>query len=633
MFSQFKILAVDDKQYPALYQGLKEHLGPPGAYADWDAMDSATKAIQRFEAGWIPDFAVIDMNFSTGTGEEAEYVGTDPVSRGFMVATALEHYYALRDRDVTSRYDYQPHRPRYVLFTANPTVVEKYKEFRKLPNKLKGADPLLRIVAKSDINSDLDDAALMLEIIKREILRGAQARVRECGVRPAFVEVFLDALGPIEAGWKSVNEENAKAFQNLRTDVDSICKWWQEQDEDVTTSAFFPLHKVREAASIGELLSLLSRAEGEVVQHRIKALRPKAEDLSRRAQKAMGQLRDAICEASQKIVASDAFHELCFLFPFAAQQMLPDKKDDAADDPDTVIRALRDILSVLNRCDHHHSLFRILKSIGGEEVGKRVCLTTFADATHNLRLWIKRGQPLPDNSELWREVQVLPQATIDRMIYDATRFREEVASLVQLRTEPYSSIPEDSLLLWFALLYSEAGQHAKEFQLNWHNKWSNLLSTVFGNVVLNGKEEDFLSDWRHFFDPNDGLFMKLSQESGFADKQCSANVTYTQAGTVSLSLEWSALPTDVKLISSLERPLRDAGGLGGLIYAFAEWGRVEVRVKVENNDGRTKIRILRYRPYEEDWDEDDGAAWRLRLTIEAVDYLNRRSVRSEGAIA
>jgi len=635
MFPKLKILAVDDRQYPALDALLQKRLGPRGTYADWDAMDSATKAIQRFETGWIPDFTVIDMNFSTGSGEVAEYVGKDPDSRGFMVATALEHY-ALRCRATTARYDYLPHRPRYVLFTAQPKVVERYEAFcEELPRKLQGADPLLRIVPKSRIETEADDATVMLDIIRREILCAAQAQVRARGVRPALVGSFLDTLAPLEAQWERMNEEGAKAFQGLQDDIQSMCKWWEEQGEEIKSRdrLIFPYHQVRSATWVADLCAALDKAQGESVKQRMAPLRAKAEALSRLTSQAMFQMRDAIYQAGQRIAQSEAFQVLCFLFPFAAQQIRPDNGDETVDDPATLIGALRDILSVLDRYDHHHSLFRMLKSIGGEEVGKRVFLTRFADATHNLRLWIERGEQLPQNGELLREVQVLPSATIDRMIDDASRFREKVAPFVRVRTKPYCSIPEDSLLLWFALLYSEAGPHAKEFQMNWHNKWSESLRALFGSVVLNGKEEEFLSDWRHFFDHNDGLFVKLSQEPGLAGKHCSANITYTQAGTVSLSLEWSDILTDFKLISSLERPLRDAGGLGGLIYAFAEWGQVEVQVKVQSNDGRTKVRILRYRPYEDDWDDDDGAPWRLRLKIEAVDYLNRRSVRSEGAIA
>jgi len=565
VFKKFKIWFIDDLLHTHLENAVGRALGPSGVHADWRVLESATKAIQCFQEGDVPDIALIDMNFNASQEEEAIVGGQEHEdSRGLIVATALVHY--------------AKKKPRYAIYTAYPEVRDRYAVFVDLPTTLP-LTPLLRIMVKGDPQQSTVEA--VLGWAEEEADAMARECVREHGVSPDVCDQLAEALANIEAGWQSAWEQYQQEFGTaVRPRIIELIEKWKKAAESVHEKEYLPIGRLGRAQSIGEVSYALDQATGDTVRGWVSDLQAQLSQFRQCLRKALEDAADTAQTQANLIANSPAFRDVAPLFPFQAQIIAGSGDNPGAGAPDVLIESLRKMLAVLEEVDHHRALARAFKCLRVPGQRDTVPTTVFAHACHNWsREWqfcISKPTDPGEREKLLREelglednprVPVLhvPEGTLDRI-------RKDGLGCCMATPTPF-------------LKFAESGirEHWIECPPQYLQKHLPIDVTVTCSPT--GCDVEVLTDWRHFFDPNTGLIHRLLSEERKIQRLAEAHVKYEDEGktvtiwfTFALENGFYFGPLD------LQEP---GGGLTGLLRQFLGWGQLIVHSNTCNVCYRT----------------------------------------------
>jgi hypothetical protein len=403
----FKIWVVEDN--PTLKDSIADMLfymfGPQlEGTISWDVIGTAKDAI-----GWIiaakreelPNVAIIDVALEEEAEESKapELVGSDPDTRGFLVASTLQFYSEANSR--------------IVLYTGNEAVRTFRDKFLLLPEGLKarGIRPLLKIEQKSERSAEKQ----IQEWISHELRpfsEGAMKKRGRCGdeareIQAAILELqdFAAKEQALSAQLDPVRRQAVKirdAYLNT-PETDQF-----EQNCFLDVSLINQSLDARPDDCIDGLRLAFKRSRGWPLDDWTRSVAPLAYDLAteiartyrlyyREAERELRELQGRSWYDELRVVAPVEFGHIDW---FARRFGSP--KHTITD----CHEALKTVMSLLDLVDHSASLARAFLTLrpGKNDGERRRPTTVFAHACHG---WVHSGDwpreglyPAHDDSDL-----------------------------------------------------------------------------------------------------------------------------------------------------------------------------------------------------------------------------------------
>lgn len=356
--NKFRFWVADDLLHNSIESALQSALGAHNSFAIYkvfanpsDPIEECEKATSRDD---LPDVALIDVSFASASARGLVANVHESV-RGFVVASELKHY-----AEDLGKHDWV-----YRLYTADDNVKTN---FECLYNNPYGHEPLLPISIKGKVVQGFDFIEWVRqechELVKKRLLY-AEEDLTELS---ALVdEAKLNITGLWSTKWKDCRDDFDK---RIRPETEKLIQKFYDalrRNPKTAESNLLAVERLRKARTCGAIDFALFQSDGEIVRELSLELKSRTRDFVDTHATLISETLRHVSRIAEDFVENEKFGKyLGPLFPFEACEI------KESSDPETIVRALRQILDLLGTIDHTYTLARAFKSlkVPNREIGR-----------------------------------------------------------------------------------------------------------------------------------------------------------------------------------------------------------------------------------------------------------------------